>query len=113
VRERSLTVAVLFLTVHRSVDRALEVVRSLRDSLRELSPGVVSVSGFATAFSDELSLVDSLRVLNAYREVVALFPLRQVWWLTRPLVDMFLHVAPDLESWFMVRLELTEIVAAP
>ena len=86
-----------------------ETVRTLIDRLSGLEPGVASISGFATAFPVD-GLVDFLRVLNFSRERLADFPLRQIWWLPDGLLDAFLRVAPDLNSWFLVRLDLDEDV---
>lgn len=87
---------------------AIEVAHVLRERLRKLPAGVVSVTGFATAFSDDQPLADSLRVLNFHRENLALFPLCQIWWMTYPFAEVFLRSVPDLDSWFMVRLCLKE-----
>lgn len=89
---------------------AIEVVQFLRERLLGLPPGVVSITGFATAFTDDCSLVDSLRVLNFYREALASFPLCQIWWMTHPFAEVFLRSIPDLNSWFMLRLSLLEAI---
>ncbi len=89
----------------------LAVVHFLRERLRELPPGIVSITGFATAFADDCSLADSLRALNFHRENLAQFPLCQIWWMTRPFAETFLHSVPDLDSWFMLRLQLSEMIA--
>lgn len=88
----------------------LEVVHFLRERLRELPPGIVSVTGFAAAFSADCPLEDALRVLNFHREELAQFPLRQIWWMTSPFTDAFLRFIPDLDSWFLVRLTLSEVI---
>ena len=88
----------------------LEVVHFLRERLRELPPGIVSVTGFAAAFSADCPLEDALRVLNFHREELAQFPLRQIWWMPPPFVDAFLRFIPDLDSWFLVRLTLSEVI---
>jgi tetratricopeptide (TPR) repeat protein len=92
---------------------AVEIVRFVMARLRTLDKGMVSITGFATAFPDDVPLVDSLRMLNANRENLALYPLCQVWWMTSAFVDAFLRAAPDLDSWFMVRLQLTEVIEPP
>ncbi len=88
----------------------LEVVHFLRERLRELPPGIISVTGFAAAFSADCPLEDALRVLNFHREELAQFPLRQIWWMTSPFTDAFLRFIPDLDSWFLVRLTLSEVI---
>ena len=89
---------------------AIEVVQFLRERLRGLPPGMVSITGFATAFNGDRSLADSLRVLNFHREALADFPLCQIWWMTHPFAEVFLRSIPDLDSWFMLRLNLTETI---
>ena len=85
-----------------------KVARFLQGELARLQPGVVSVTGFATAFSEDAPLSDSLATLNFYREILAAAPLRQVWWMPRPFAAEFQRAAPDTHSWFLVRLNLTE-----
>lgn len=89
---------------------AIEVVQFLRERLRGLPPGVVSIIGFATAFTDDCALADSLRTLNFHREALADFPLCQIWWMTHPFAETFLRSIPDLDSWFMLRLSLLEVI---
>lgn len=92
---------------------AHEVVSYLMDTFAALPPGVVSLSGWATAFPPDLPLLDSLRVLNYNRENLAQYPLRQIWWMTREFTDAVIRNIPDLASWFIVRLALKENIAAP
>lgn len=75
--------------------------------------GVVSLNGLATAFNPNVPLMDSLRVLNFNRDRLARFPLCQVWWMTPAVADVFLRALPDLNSWFLVCLHLTEAVSPP
>src|SRR4051812_44058324 len=75
---------------------AEEIVHHLMERLRSFDRGMVSITGFATAFSAGEPLVDSLRMLNFNRENLALFPVCQVWWMTRDFADALLHAAPDL-----------------
>lgn len=89
---------------------AIEVVHFLRERLRALPAGLVSITGFATAFPDDCPLADSLRVLNFHREALANFPLCQIWWMPHRFAEIFLHTVPDLDSWFMVRLTLAEAI---
>ncbi len=92
---------------------AVEVVRFLLDHIKDLEPGVVSIAGFATAFEEDVSLAESLYLLSVNRENLARFPLRQVWWMTPYFADTFIKAVPDLSSWFLVRLRLTEDVPTP
>ena len=87
-------------------------MRTLIDHLAGLESGVVSISGFATAVPEE-SLGEFLRILNFNRESLSDFPLRQIWWLTGDFLDAFLRVAPDLNSWFLARLQISEEVQPP
>ena len=89
---------------------AAHLVHTLVDQLTSLAPGVVSVAGFATALPDKHSLVDSLRVFNFNRENIAQPHLRQIWWIPGDFTQEFIRAVPDLNSWFLVRLHLTEVV---
>lgn len=92
---------------------AAEVITHLKEKMAPLPHGLVSITGWATAFLPDVDLVDSLRVLNYNRENLAQFPLCQVWWMTRPFTDAVIRNIPDLASWFIVRLTLQENIAAP
>ncbi len=92
---------------------APQIVLYLKEQFAALPPGVVSVSDWATAFPPDVPLEDSLRVLNYNRENVTQYPLCQIWWLTRPFADTFIRSIPDLNSWFIVRLDLTEAIVQP
>ncbi|MGC1528260.1 MAG: tetratricopeptide repeat protein [Phormidesmis sp.] len=71
---------------------------------------VVSVSGFAEAFQSQMSLADSLRILNFNRESLTAFPLRQIWWMTPVLLETSLHAMPDMHGWFNPQLSLSEVI---
>jgi len=86
------------------------LVRRLVEQLASLKAGVVSIAGFTTAFPSNGSVADSLRVLNFNRENLARPPLRQIWWMPPYFAGEFIRAVPDLDSWFMVRLHLTEVV---
>jgi tetratricopeptide (TPR) repeat protein len=86
---------------------ATEVVEFLLKQLSEVSEGVVSVTGFATAFETGTSLTDSLRVVNFNREALIALPLRQLWWMTPVLLQTSLHAMPDLHGWFRPHLQLS------
>jgi tetratricopeptide (TPR) repeat protein len=87
---------------------ATQVVDLLRERFRHLPAGVVSLQWSADVFPKEIALEDSLRVLNFRRESLAEFPLRQIWWMDHDFADTVRRTIPDLNSWFFVRLELTE-----
>jgi hypothetical protein len=92
---------------------ASKVARDFIEQLSALESGVVSISGFATAFSDEVSLEDALQVFNFHRENLARPGLRQIWWMPSSFAERFVRAVPDLNSWFLVRLHLTELVSSP
>jgi tetratricopeptide (TPR) repeat protein len=71
---------------------------------------VVSVTGFATAFSPQVPLDGALRVLNFNRDRYVSLPLKQLWWMTPSFMQSAIHAMPDLNSFFLQRLQLTEIV---
>jgi tetratricopeptide (TPR) repeat protein len=81
---------------------------TLEQELDLCESGVVSISGFATAFSPNVPLAEAMYSLNIRRERLAQRPLRQIWWMTPVFYETALHAMPDLMSWFNLRLELTE-----
>ncbi len=83
------------------------VLNFLLTQLAELESGVVSITGFETAFSD-VFLVDALQLINFNRENLARFNLRQIWWMTHDFTNKVIRFMPDLNSWFFLRLSLTE-----
>ena len=89
---------------------ASEQVGFLRARLALIESGVVSITGFAHAFSEDTPLLESLRVLNFNRENLADFPLRQIWWMPRDFTQTFGQSIPDLNSWFIIKLRLDEII---
>ncbi len=88
-------------------------VLDLVERLTALASGVVSISGFATAFPDDIPLEDSLRIFNFNRENLARPAVCQIWWMPTSFAEHFIRAVPDLNSWFMVRLRLTEVVPPP
>ncbi len=88
-----------------------QVVRGLLAELESLGDGVVSISGFARVFPLSGSHAEMLAAFNFQRERLAEPPLRQIWWLPVRVAEAFLLGAPDLYSWFVVRLHLTETIA--
>jgi tetratricopeptide (TPR) repeat protein len=83
---------------------------TLEQELDQCESGMVSISGFATAFSPNIPLAEAMYSLNIRRERLAQRPLRQIWWMTPVFYETALHAMPDLMSWFNLRLELTESV---
>ena len=88
--------------------RPSQLVRELIGQLSAISDGVVSITGFASAFSDPNSLQDALQVLNFNRELLAQPALRQIWWMPTGFAEAFIRAVQDLDSWFLVRLHLKE-----
>ncbi|MGF1576398.1 MAG: tetratricopeptide repeat protein [Cyanophyceae cyanobacterium] len=106
----SLTIEEIVLPSKRSPD---EIVAFLLEALNRSEAEVVSIVGFATAFSSSTSLPDALQVLNFNRERLTAQPLRQIWWMTPVLMQVAIHAMPDLNSWFSLRLSLTETLPPP
>ena len=90
---------------------AEEIVQFLREQLAEVSEGVVSVTGFATAFEAGTPLADALRVVNFNREALVALPLRQLWWMTPQLLQASLYAMPDLHGWFRPQLRLNPVLS--
>ncbi len=95
-------------------------------SLRCWESGVISISGFEAALAlsaaigeadptrtDAFSPADALQGLNFHREELARPAIRQIWWMTPWFAELLVRAAPDLDSWFMVRVRVTENVPAP
>jgi tetratricopeptide (TPR) repeat protein len=83
------------------------------DRLKALAPGVVSVCGFHHAFAPGPQLEHDLSILNFRREDLAVPHLRQIWWLASTFAERFTRAVPDLNSWFLTRLRLSEIILPP
>jgi len=86
------------------------MVDFLLEELGKIPPGgVASISGFDAVFSVEiLQQRENLVYFNFNRERLANFPVRQIWWLRQSWVNNFIRYLPDLDSWFLLRLSLTE-----
>ena len=87
---------------------ALQHVIQLRGTLGILPPGVVSITGLANAFPEDVPLLDSLGVLNFNRDTLVHFPLRQIWWMQSDMSDAFRLYNHDFDRFFLVRLQLLE-----
>ena len=85
-----------------------QVLNFLLDELVKAESGVVSIVGFETAFNPE-HLQPALGVLNFNREHFAQFHGRQIWWLSQDFLNRVINFMPDLNSWFTLRLSLTEL----
>jgi hypothetical protein len=84
------------------------VVSTLIDRLALQPPGVVSITGFSTAFDRQTSLAEALRIVNYNRDRYIVPGVKQIWWMTPALMQVAIHAMPDLNSWFAPRLQLTE-----
>jgi len=89
-----------------------EALRTLLQSLASLEPGIVSITGLATACADA-ARAGFLRALTFNRENLAEFNLRQIWWMTPDFADAFIRTVPALDSWFILRLRLRETFTPP
>ena len=99
-----------FLEIELTPDTpATEHVMRLRETLRSLPPGVVSITGLDRAFPADVSLLDSLSIINFNRDTLVHFPLRQIWWMQGEMGTTFRLYNPDFDRFFLVRLHLTEI----
>ncbi len=87
------------------------VFNILFSELKKIQSGVVSVTGFETAFKTDIPLFEAVRVINFNRENLAQFNLRQIWWMSRPFHSEAIKVMQDFNSWFSLRLFLTEDVS--
>lgn len=105
--ERDITLSELTLLRDREPE---ETALWLAGELRTLAPSVVSVSGFAAAFPSGPKLDRFLQALNYQREQLARPELRQIWWMEAHVGQEFTRQIPDLDSWFQIRLSLTEVV---
>src|SRR5580704_5055774 len=87
---------------------AHETVTRLIEKLQSRGGSVVSITDIEWAFPKCDSGVDDLVALSFQRETLASFPVRQIWWLPSTLTEQFILSVPDLDSWFGLRLHLTE-----
>jgi tetratricopeptide (TPR) repeat protein len=88
-----------------------QLARGLVQELQSLDSGVVSISGFARAFPSGPELEDGLQALSYHRENLAAPPLHQIWWMPAWFAERFLRAVSDLNSWFLTRVQITEVVA--
>jgi len=90
---------------------AIQHVARLQETFRDLPPGVVSITGLNRAFPADVPLLDSLGILNFYRDTLVHLDLRQIWWMQGEMGNTFRLYNPDFDRFFLVRLHLTEIPA--
>jgi tetratricopeptide (TPR) repeat protein len=87
---------------------SLAVADLLVAQIASLPAGVLSVTGFATAFNSHVPLVESMGVLNFNRDRLVANSLCQIWWMTPVFAQTALYAMPDITSWFIAKLHLTE-----
>lgn len=85
----------------------------LVDMLRSSGGSVASITGIEWAFPEGGNKLDTLVVLSFQREILAALPVRQIWWVPSSATGRFIHGVPDLDSWFTLRLHLTEVPPQP
>jgi tetratricopeptide (TPR) repeat protein len=86
----------------------VDVVRQILAQIDILPTGVLSVTGFSSAFTNKVPLADAMRVLNYNRDKIVANSLCQIWWMTPAFANMSLFAMPDITSWFIAQLNLTE-----
>src|SRR6266567_3613709 len=87
---------------------AHETVARLIEKLRSRSGSVVSITDIEWAFPEHGDRLETLAALSFQRETLASLPVRQIWWIPSNLTGQFVLGVPDLDSWFRLRLHLTE-----
>ena len=86
------------------------LVAALLQELERVKSGVVSITGFSTAFTIKVPLEEAMRILNFNRERLVANALNQIWWMTPSFLQTSIHAMPDINSWFSLRLQLIEMV---
>src|SRR6266571_7321250 len=89
-------------------EAAHETVTRLIEKLRSRSGSAVSITDIELAFPEHGNRLDTLAALSFQRETLASLPVRQIWWVPSTLTEQFVLGVPDLDSWFRLRLHLTE-----
>ena len=105
LQSESIRIQIVQLPVRKRAD---EVVSDLMRLLHAAPPGVVSVSGFAEAFSNHDEMFRGIQLLNYHREAIGTLPLWQIWWLSDGFAVEFQNFAPAFDEWFTFRRMLNE-----
>jgi tetratricopeptide (TPR) repeat protein len=90
-----------------------KTVRTLLETLQSVSGSVASITGIEWAFPEHGTRLDTLVGLSFQRETLASLAVRQIWWVPSHLAERFVLGVPDLDSWFQLRLHLTEVLPRP
>jgi hypothetical protein len=102
------------ITLHEIVlpsqQEAIVVVEKLLEELNQIESGLVSITGFSTAFTNKVPLEESIRVLNFHRDRLVSPNLNQIWWMTPAFLQTSIHAMPDINSWFSLRSQLKEMI---
>src|SRR5450755_1348415 len=94
-------------------EAAPQTVAALMQQLRASSGSVASITGIEWAFPERGNRLDTLVALSFQREILAALPVRQIWWVPSSATERFILGVPDLDSWFTLRLHLTEMPPMP
>jgi hypothetical protein len=87
-----------------------EKVRTTMQSLSQIGPGeIVSITGIEGLITEADKSLETLAALSFRRETLASFPVKQIWWMPATFTRQIILGVPDLDSWFQLRLHLTEI----
>ncbi len=87
------------------------VAHGLLERLERMPSGAVSITGVEWAYPEGGDLNDTLGALSFLRGPLNAVPLRQVWWMPEHITEKFVVAVPDFESWFRLRLHLSEVPA--
>lgn len=86
----------------------------LSDELARLGPGVVSLTGFELSLPvSGPALESALLALNSRRENFSFPGQHTIWWFPRHIAQALIREHRDLNSWFLRRVELTEVLSTP
>lgn len=85
-----------------------ENVDQLFSRFRDTDARAVSITGIESVFANDDGRIQTLAALSFRREALASFTLVQIWWIPSVIAEHFVLGVPDLESWFQLRLHLTE-----
>jgi tetratricopeptide (TPR) repeat protein len=84
------------------------VLEAILAQIESLPAGVLSITGFSNAFASQVDLLEAMGVINYNRDRLVANSLRQIWWMTPSFSQLSLYGMPDIHSWFIAKLRLTE-----
>jgi tetratricopeptide (TPR) repeat protein len=86
-----------------------ENVEALLVQLSDLrADSVVSITGIEGLVSDAHARLETLGALSFRREELSALPFKQIWWIPTHLSSQIILAVPDLDSWFQLKLYLSE-----